>query len=292
MMEKIWPKNDSPPPMPPPMDNPDRTAPPQPNPHREDSLTDKFNRWTQDLVKNMDASRAGDLFRQSAAWQASQEELGRFFARPPESSDPAAWSWVPTGLIPKKLDWSTFDHTLERFRQWLGPKIGAIDVRLPRMDIAPAASVPQVGVPVVAAPSGLAAIQGLLWFLAAAGMAIVIWQLWSHSPRLQRLVAAARWKPGPWPTDPHLIGTRAELIAAFEHLSLLRLGRQACVWNHRTIGERLARSDNPSDECRQAATELALLYGQARYAPPQERMSEEEMAAARRHLRLLVPQKS
>jgi hypothetical protein len=106
------------------------------------------------------------------------------------------------------------------------------------------------------------------------------------------------WKLGPWPVDPAAVRTREELIRAFEYLSLLRLGPAARHWHHWAIALGLGGSSrdpapvrgwgDPFAERRQAAGELASLYEQARYAPPEETLSEGELATARRDLSLLA----
>jgi hypothetical protein len=108
----------------------------------------------------------------------------------------------------------------------------------------------------------------------------------------------AVWKLGPWPVDPATVQTRAELIQAFEYLSVLRLGPVARHWHHWTIASGLGQSSgdaisvirrgNPPAERLRAAEQLALLYEQARYAPPTESLPEAALSTARRDLCLLA----
>jgi hypothetical protein len=116
---------------------------------------------------------------------------------------------------------------------------------------------------------------------------------------------------GPWPVDPAAVGTREELVRAFEYLSLLSLGIAARTWNHRTIAKHLSwevrkrnNSESPAslpsrghtsvlpsnlpDERRRAAFELAGLYEKARYAPPSDSLPDTALAAARRDLCFLA----
>jgi hypothetical protein len=99
-------------------------------------------------------------------------------------------------------------------------------------------------------------VAGVIVVLAA----LTIWRLAARRPRPG---ANGRWRPGPWPVDPAAVGTRDEVIRAFEYLALLRFGPAARQWHHRRVAERLA--DASGD--RAAAATLAGLYERARYAP-------------------------
>jgi hypothetical protein len=123
----------------------------------------------------------------------------------------------------------------------------------------------------------------LLWALVGLGFGIALWRAlaWQQS-RTAR--AADTWKLGPWPVDPAAVATREELVRAFDYLALLRLGPTARSWNHLEIAARLGAEGRR----RTPATRLALLYEQARYAPPGEPVSEADLAAARRHLCLMA----
>jgi hypothetical protein len=108
------------------------------------------------------------------------------------------------------------------------------------------------------------------------------------------------WILGPWPVNPAAVLNRDDLVQAFEHLSLLRLGPDSRNWNHRVIADHLLdpiperRSEEKKSvrgqgsRIQPAVTELASLYEHARYAPPDEVLSEQAVLAARRHLRLLA----
>src|SRR5207248_9493930 len=55
-------------------------------------------------------------------------------------------------------------------------------------------------------------------------------------------------QPAGWPLQPHLVATRAELIAAFEYLSLLLLGREARTWNHKDIAAAVGDPDRATPD--------------------------------------------
>ena len=92
-------------------------------------------------------------------------------------------------------------------------------------------------------------------------LAVVFWRL-----RGGRFTASgeARRPLGPWPVDPAGVKSRADLIRAFEYLSLLRCGEPARTWHHRAIAACLGGT---ASDRRAAAAQLAELYEQARYAP-------------------------
>jgi hypothetical protein len=93
------------------------------------------------------------------------------------------------------------------------------------------------------------------------------------------------WQVGPWPIDPAKIASREDVVRTFEHLSLLHCGYEARAWNHLAIASELG---GDAQERRQAARQLAACYEQARYAPANEAMPAESIAAARRELCFLA----
>jgi hypothetical protein len=97
-----------------------------------------------------------------------------------------------------------------------------------------------------------------------------------------------RWRLGPWPVLPEAVKTRAELVRAFEYLSLLLLGPVARSWNHRMIADRLAEPGSAFARQAEAAVRLAGLYERARYAPADEVLPEPALRAARQDLSFLA----
>jgi hypothetical protein len=118
---------------------------------------------------------------------------------------------------------------------------------------------------------------------------VIAWKFFTVQRQAATATTGTGWRLGPWPVNPNEVTTRQDLIRAFEHLSLLLLGPAARVWNHRQIATRLgAREDEAAAERRRAASHLAVLYEQARYAPPSDPLPEGELAGARRDLCLLA----
>jgi hypothetical protein len=92
---------------------------------------------------------------------------------------------------------------------------------------------------------------------------------------------------GPWPVAPEQVTTRGQLVQAFEYLARKVLGLPAETSHHREVGRQLAQHSATSEQ-EAAADDLASLYEQARYTPPSETLSPEELARAREALRLLA----
>jgi hypothetical protein len=154
----------------------------------------------------------------------------------------------------------------------------------------PATGLPGSGLPDM---SGSDAWRAFWVLVLLTAISLILWKTVRHAPA-HGTGGGDAWKLGPWPITPTAVQTRAELIQAFEYLSVLRLGPAARNWHHWTIASGLAsgsasasRWSNPSAERRRAAEQLALLYERARYAPPAESLPEAALATARRDLCLL-----
>jgi hypothetical protein len=146
---------------------------------------------------------------------------------------------------------------------------------------------PTVGSSGLAGPSltGLGTGAVVAWIVAIGVLGAILWQIVARYPRVVPLEDATTRKLGPWPVAPTDVTTRGQLIQAFDYLALLRLGRVAESWNHLEIAARLGGKDGRQ---RAAAVELADIYEHARYAPADEPLADEALAAARRDLSLLA----
>jgi hypothetical protein len=141
--------------------------------------------------------------------------------------------------------------------------------------------------PRVSMPSASAIDRGmqLLWLAIIVAVGVVIWRLFGKSiPGMGRLGGRA-WKLGPWPVAPSAVASGHDLILAFEHLSLLKLGPVAQSRNHLDLAVDLGQEEIAN---RRAAVHLASLYEQARYIPGEEPLSAEDLAAARTELSFLA----
>lgn len=128
----------------------------------------------------------------------------------------------------------------------------------------------------------------ILSLLIAVSMVVLI--LGARARRRARagLPKKDEWRLGSWPMSPNQVSTRHDLVLAFEYVALLCLGVVAGTCHHRALAERLAAQDCTNPARRHAAETLAWLYEQARYAPPGESLSQEELIDARHALRLLA----
>jgi hypothetical protein len=130
--------------------------------------------------------------------------------------------------------------------------------------------------------------EAVLWvaFLVVVGVVLVTVLLWWRKMQAGK-DENGRWRLGAWPVNPAAVRTRQDVVRAFEYLSLLVLGRPAESWHHLAIAGRLGGAEASAERDR-AARQLAALYEQARYAPPDEVLPEAELATARNALSFLA----
>ena len=160
------------------------------------------------------------------------------------------------------------------------PTVNLPDVNLPQMGGLPSIGMPRGG----GMPASAGAWKEILLVVTLCVLGVVGWkmlQLWLAVRRDPRI---AGWQPGAWPVDPARVASREDVVRAFDHLSLVRLGFDARHCHHLDIASRLG-ADEPR---RQAAAQLAVLYERARYTPTDEALPPEALAAARRDLCLLA----
>jgi hypothetical protein len=151
----------------------------------------------------------------------------------------------------------------------------------PREEDASSASLPDIssGLDV-----GLGTVVVSVALLAGAGLLV-----WALALRLRWGGDRDGWRLGRWPVQPSAVRTRGDVVKAFEYLALLLLGRKISTSHHLAIAGKLGTSQVDLTGRRQnAAEELAHLYEQARYAPPEEQLSEDDLATARRDLTFLA----
>ncbi len=275
------------PPPPDPMKNPETPDPPMipdqppvpPVPEMESATdplppptesSDTFDQFSDGLMKFL----GPDLARSVLENESLQEKLLMMDWSSPQASpkilgfDPPDVSRLLGGL-PKlewsglpKLSFSNGDHPSWGFKM---PNIGAL------------------AGPAAADAGGFSAGSVVLVVVLLVGLALIVGLLLVGT-RWARVVALRPWHPGPWPVDPARISTPKELVRAFNHLALLLLGRRAEHLNHRAVAAAVGNPATAAPERRQAADQLAQLYEQARYAPPAETLSPEDIAQARTDL--------
>ena len=243
----------------------------------EENLEDRFGRWARDLMEKAQSSDIGEMLQKSSAWQEGLKDFERFLSQQDMNVD--KWGLGKLNLpFPKDLKFD-LGQGLDRIKNLSLPGLPSVKFPMPNLGIGN----PLSGLRLPQLPSGSLAIsQVAIWVLVALGLALVLWQMARRVGRVGR--PGPGWQVGPWPVDPARISTRADLIAAFDHLALLCLGRQARTWNHQVIGNGLGTDP----ERRRAALELASLYEWARYAPEIDALSDQALASARRDLCFLA----
>jgi hypothetical protein len=120
-----------------------------------------------------------------------------------------------------------------------------------------------------------------LWIALIVAAGVLVWKILGGYSAASRRASRRSWSLGPWPVSPDAVGTRQEVIQAFEYLSLLRLGPAAQSRNHVLLAVELGE---PAPEHQDAAQRLATIYEKARYTPADETLSDTALASARREL--------
>jgi hypothetical protein len=250
--------------------------------------------WARQILKWAERSGLDSALARSPSWQRMVHGLHRY-----STGEGTFWSsfsahagtpeWPlprwdldlhPRHLLPEG-DWSLRPRLPEASfprMHWPGG--------VPSWGHLPAWDTPRTGVP--GAPSRTTW-RGLLWVGVTLAVGLTLWRILSahRGPGVRDHTGAPGL--GAWPVDPARVATRDELIRAFEHLSLLRLGSGARTWNHLQIAAGLGDSEAAdAAERRRAAAQLAALYEQARYTPPSQPLPDSALVHARRELCLLA----
>jgi hypothetical protein len=175
------------------------------------------------------------------------------------------------------------DRNLGRINFGGGPRISSR--KLPQMPNAP--SLPSVGSPGGPSMGGVQLGSTATALMVLVVMALAGFLLWRYLIRQagNRKTSLADEALGPWPVDPKRIATRAELVRAFDYLALLQCGRDAKMWHHRHVANRLGGDDGKRT---QTAGSLADVYEHARYAPLRDDLAGDRIDRARRDLCFLA----
>jgi hypothetical protein len=276
-------------------------APPAAPEEADDDFTETLRGWL-DRMKNWKG--VGDVIEDSPAIQSAIEDFTLSLMN--DSGGPQLdTDWLDgAGHLADYAEkgWSAFGSSLADLGNIKFDPLPSI--RLPSLGSMPAFHVPSLGGAPAPGGGSLSFLRYLVWVVMLGAFALIIWQLWTRyatSAHAER--AAAGWRLGAWPVDPAKVANGRELIAAFEYLSLLKLGQAAETWNHRDIAVNLAGAEagsemgtdplnsggpspfpTPLADRRTAADRLAGLYEQARYAPDHGPLPPQALAEARRDL--------
>ncbi|WP_157369291.1 hypothetical protein [Zavarzinella formosa] len=131
------------------------------------------------------------------------------------------------------------------------------------------------------AGGGLSVVAIIIGVIGAAFLAYILYNKWVREQEArQTMIAASQHK-----LDLTRIRTREELVEAFDTLTVEKLGDESRNWNHRVVTETFA--DN-KPEVAEPVQELGELYQKARYAPPQDDLTQGELSTAERDLRTVA----
>jgi hypothetical protein len=112
--------------------------------------------------------------------------------------------------------------------------------------------------------NGSGILIAIVAILAAGGL---LWMLWKFQRNAREHDLATVPGLGPWPLDPRKIADRDSFVKAFEYFSVLTLGQESRIYNHRIIAEELKQR---RPECSEVAEAIAEFYAIARYTPATE----------------------
>ena len=236
-------------------------APPPPVAPKADEMPHTMEQHLADLVKKMTNSPEG-----KALQKAALNDLGKTDAEWAKSS-PAFADFLEKMITPKQANWLSHNLKLPEL-----PNFGGLATPT-------ASSASGIG----GASTGGGGWEAGVWVIALALFGVAGW-LALRAAKWQANGGAGAWSAGPWPVHPSRVFTREDLIRAFEHLALLRLGLKARPLNHVDLAGRLGDTGDRAEP----AARLAHLYEQARYAPADELLPDDEMAAARGDLSTLA----
>lgn len=242
---------------------------------------ERFGRWLEQQTKNW--SRVNGPLRDSPAFDLARRDLEEYvknFRNLPRLNN--------TGLD-GQLDRLGVKSWPDRLMSDLNVTMPKLDwakmpkVKMPRLNVPSWKGPPSIQVPNVGGPPAIGAGDGrsMLWLAALGVFVVVAWRLARlYRPKLLVTLAERVYRPLP----PERVTTREEMIRAFEHLALARLGEPARTWNHLEVAGELGGDDS---ERRRLAQELASCYEQARYTPASDPLPDERLAEARRALTVL-----
>ena len=262
---------------------------PSPRPAHPARDPDLLTQWTRDLLAEAEDWDWDDLIKDSPALQDGLRDLqdlvvnqqggGRRF------DNAALERWTESLRLNGKWSLSLPEVPLTRLPELSLPSLPRPNLYLPGPGSWGDGRAFGLGLPSL---GGAASGRAALWLAIVVLAGLVLWQITRQGRSKGIRPGRANRHPGPWPVDPAQVATRADVIRAFEYLSLLRLGPDVRTWNHRRIAAHLGADACPSLERRLAADELAVLYERARYTPAVDPLPAEDLASARRALCLLA----
>jgi hypothetical protein len=247
------------------LDQPDLPKPPPPPiVPKPAGVRGDIEHGMTELMKKIDSSPEGESLRKAFISDLAKPDGGL------SHSSPALSEFLQNLITPRQAAWLNRNlklPSLPNFDGWSSsPNLSAV---------------PSVG----GASSVGGGLEGGVWVVVLALFGVAAWLALRAAKRQADGARAKAWSAGPWPVHPSRVSTREDLIRAFEHLAFLCLGPTARHLNHLDVASRLGETD---DGRAGPAARLAHLYEQARYAPPDELLPANELAAARGDLSTLA----
>lgn len=285
-------ENDPVPPIKMPMDNNPPIEPPQPqdsgNVQPGDSSTsapqDPLNRWIDGVIDPDAKSRIGKMLLESESVQNALVDITQYW-----QGDQANFLGMARADMNQwfdqmpKFDWerSWLNKSGIRLGRWRLPPVPGVRMRMPNVGVPSAA----FGGPAVSSSFEI------IIFIAAVvlGCGLILAFMLKSGGSVDDEQQQKVWRLGRWPLNPATVSTRGELVQAFDYLALLLFGQPAMHWNHRTIADQVA--SNPSGRWtpyQDAMANLAQMYEQARYAPADEPISQDDLHRCRQYLTSLA----
>ncbi|HZZ79067.1 MAG TPA: DUF4129 domain-containing protein [Gemmataceae bacterium] len=234
---------------------------------------DSLAKMAERALKQTERSRLGQWLRESPAWKRAFDDLHG------TATDPTAPRWKLEGWQARLLDqdgafWKVGEKTLGQLRNLPRPDMESFNLSTPGVSNVPLPNFGGSSMP------SFSIGNTLTWVLTACLCLLIGWSVLRFRRR-SATAQAPRPDLGPWPMRPEAVGTRADLIRAFDYLALWTLGLSVKSWNHHAV----ARSwGDKSPACAVSASTLARLYEQARYTDGVDLLSDEERERARQAL--------
>lgn len=250
----------------------DSANPPPNNPLGEQQKRDAAQ-WVQDIVKQAEDGRWGDLIKDSPTLQKAITDIAGNLGR--------------KGFDPGKLDWlQKFKLERGKLPEWR-PQIGGlprIEMPRPRVNLDFLPKMPNIGFGrpqfggVPSGPSNWSALAWLPLLLVGIVIAVVLYRNRGSLFGERRLRGSGA--DALLAIDPNRPLSRDDFLRAFEQLALAKLGPQVRTWNHIAASHDLETATGQAAACR----ELGRLYERARYAPLEVPLSETDRTEASRLL--------
>ena len=238
---------------------------------------------------NTPSERFRELLRRAERWVPDRfrrsEAVERFWShlRQSKTDRDGERSLRLPGNIRLGTDWT---KPFARPARWASEALGRIRLgRMPSLEMPDLSRGPSLPTWGGGASAGSLKSVGLVLGLIGTVMVVTLlgWRLWNRKGDSPSPTASEAHLAGQ--IDLRLLSTREELVRVFDDLTVSTIGPQAVHWNHRRRARGLA---DVHASHRDHVHRLADIYESARYAPPDEGLSQENLIQARNDLLALT----